>query len=92
MKKLLLISLIVLSGCTRIAHIGEAGDIVIDRPDLYTATAKLHEEYHQRGLGHCRNNKCVMYFADLGSLELCPKCKAKLLPTTLDWLKDIEIK
>ncbi len=92
MKKLSLISLLVLSGCTRIAHIDDSGGIVIDRPDLYSATAKMHEEYHLQGLGHCRDNKCVMYFMDLGSLKLCPKCKAKLRPTTLDWLKDIEIK
>lgn len=86
MKKLLLIIALAISGCTRIAHVGESGDIVIDRPDLYSATAKMHEEYHLRELGHCGNNKCVMYFMDRGSVKLCPKCKAKLRTTTSDWL------
>lgn len=92
MKKLLLISLIVFSGCTQIAHIDEKGDIIIDRPGLYSATAKMHEEYHQQGLAHCKDRKCVMYFMDLGSIELCSKCKAKLRPTTLDWLEKFKVK
>ncbi len=86
MKKYIIICLLALSGCTRIAHIGEDGSIIVDRPDLYSATAKMHEEYHLRELGHCGNNKCVMYFMDMGSVELCGKCKSKLRTTTSEWL------
>ncbi|KKL25052.1 hypothetical protein LCGC14_2409190 [marine sediment metagenome] len=89
MRKLLLIILLAISGCTRIAHIDEAGDIVIDRPDLYSATAKMHEDHHLLGLYHCWNNKCVMYFMDKGSVVLCPKCKSKLRTTTSGWLDRI---
>ncbi len=87
-----IIILLLLPGCVRIAHIDKNGGIVIDRPDLYSETAKLHEERHQAGLYHCWNNRCVMYFMDLGSVDFCTKCKAKLkkiksrYPTTLEWL------
>ncbi len=95
MKKALLISLIslmMICGCTPIAHIGESGEIVIDRPDLYSATAHDHEKGHQLGLGHCPDKRCYMFFMDLGGAKLCSKCKAKLRPTTLDWLENFKVK
>ena len=60
----------------------------------------LHEDYHNRGIvKHCRDKKCLMYGEYqtdliLGARKktLCNVCRKKVKPTTLDWLKDIEIK
>ncbi len=83
----LLISVLALCSCTRIAHIDNNGNVVIDRPDLYSETARLHEvEGHLWGLQHCNSKKCYMYFMDVGSVILCSKCKAKLRTTTSEWL------
>ena len=93
MKRLILISLLTLTGCTQIAHISKDGYVIIDRPDLYSETARLHEEEgHLWGLYHCSDKRCYMFFMDLGRVELCGKCKAKLKTTTLDWLKNIHRK
>jgi hypothetical protein len=70
--------IIFIAGCSpRIAHIGENGEIIKDRPDLYSQTADRHERFHQAGYGHCPNKHCVMHYADYGGKFLCTKCWIK---------------